>query len=55
MGDFEFVDSPGTALTVLPSMAVCSDCGGQLELTVWGDGIDSSIECRECGAEDIYR
>jgi predicted RNA-binding Zn-ribbon protein involved in translation (DUF1610 family) len=53
MSDYEMIkESP---YTVRPSMAVCSECGGQLRLTVWSEGIDSSIKCEDCGEEDIYR
>lgn len=40
-----------------PDFAVCADCGGQLTLLVWGEGIDSSIECTtdDCENKEIYR
>lgn len=43
--------------TVEPSMAICSECGSQLQLRIWGEGIDSSIWCPgdNCDEEDIYR
>lgn len=55
MGDYDVVDSEGGCFIVHPSMAVCSECGEQLELTIWGEGIDSGIECTGCDERDIYR
>lgn len=53
MSDHEVVELE--PYTVRPSMAVCSECGSKLTLIIWGEGIDSSIECEGCGAKDIYR
>lgn len=44
-------------MTRQPAFAICAACGGQLELTVWGEGIDSSIACttNECDKKQSYR
>lgn len=42
-------------LEVTPGFVECSLCGGDVWLTVWGEGIDSSIECVDCGEKNIYR
>lgn len=38
-----------------PNFAVCSECNGQLKIVIWGEGIDSSIECKNCGKKERYR
>lgn len=38
-----------------PSFVECSHCGEDVLLIVWGEGIDSSIECTQCGNKETYR
>jgi hypothetical protein len=38
-----------------PDFAICADCGGQLSITVWGEGIDSHVTCQNCDNKEIYR
>ena len=38
-----------------PPFAVCSDCDGPLTLKIWGEGVDASIYCNNCGNKEIYR
>jgi hypothetical protein len=45
-------------LLVQSAFLACPDCGSEdVHLRVWGEGIDSSIECNErgCGAQEVYR
>jgi hypothetical protein len=37
-----------------PDWAEC-ECGGQLWIQVWGEGVDSSVGCAECDNKEIYR
>lgn len=39
----------------LPPFATCGDCDSQLQIRVWGEGVDSEIECTECDNKEIYR
>ena len=41
--------------TFEPDFATCSDCGGQLVFGIWAEGVDSHIECTECGNKRIIR
>jgi hypothetical protein len=38
-----------------PDWAECEDCGGQVWIRIWGEGIDSETGCAECDNKEIYR
>lgn len=38
----------------VPDWGEC-ECGGQLWIRVWGEGIDSEVGCAECDNKEIYR
>jgi hypothetical protein len=38
-----------------PDWAECSECGGQVWVRVWGEGIDSEVGCADCDNKEIYR
>ncbi len=42
-------------IVVTPDWAKCSDCGGQVWVRIWGEGIDSEMGCAECDNKEIYR
>lgn len=33
----------------------CPDCGEDATLHIWGEGVDASLECEDCGIKDIIR
>lgn len=33
----------------------CPECGSDAELIIWGEGVDASFECPECGEKTIIR
>ena len=46
----------GLPMRLRSAFLCCPYCGDEdVTLTVWGEGIDSSIECHECGEKEIYR
>lgn len=45
----------GYELIEAPEWAECSDCGGQVIIRVWGEGVDSEVWCQDCDNKNIYR
>ena len=49
-------DDYGLPMKLRSAFLCCPYCGDEdVTLTVWGEGIDSSIECAACGEMEIYR
>lgn len=48
-------DRPRGGLVEAPDWAMCKDCGGQLYILMWGEGIDSHMACTDCENKEIYR
>jgi len=40
--------------TVL-DFAECSECGGDIQIIIWGKSYDSGFACVDCGEEKIIR
>jgi len=47
-------DSP-LPIVEVPDWAECADCGGQVWVRIWGEGIDSEMSCANCSNGEIYR
>ena len=42
-------------LEEFPPFAECADCGGDIRIVVWGEGIDSEVQCVDCDNSTGYR
>jgi len=48
-------DRPEYGLVEAPDWAECADCGGQVYILIWGEGVDSHMACADCDNKEIYR